>query len=250
MASDKVELSSPFPSPPIFYRLYTDENIAAYQEWRQQAAQTDARVFPRPHPLDPDGLLSLDPPPPPGDGQPYRQFGEWKQFQPRITSLREQNIAQLYSDDADKSTELKRLNQSLLVNFLELVWTLIHHPKDFNQKLDHIHLLLININHILNEYRPHQARDTLKLLMEQQIQRRNSTMNEIQLCLQGAGEMIQSTKVACRVGGPPQDKDEDVEMSMAPTLAPTEEEPKTEFHKDERRRQFWLNQQRMMQLYQ
>ncbi|KAI8621884.1 MED7 protein-domain-containing protein, partial [Chytriomyces sp. MP71] len=80
----------------------------------------------------------------------------------------------------DRATELKKLNHSLLLNFLELQHILVNRPQDFTTKIEHIRILFINMHYLLNGYRPHQARDTLKLLMELQIHRRISMAREIQ----------------------------------------------------------------------
>ncbi|KAG0054589.1 Mediator of RNA polymerase II transcription subunit 7 [Gryganskiella cystojenkinii] len=42
-------------------------------------------------------------------------------------------------------------------------------PFAFAVKVDQIRMIFINMHHILNEYRPHQARETLRLMMQNQL---------------------------------------------------------------------------------
>ena len=39
------------------------------------------------------------------------------------------------------------------------------------QKLADLRTIMINMHHLINEYRPHQARETLILMMEEQVER-------------------------------------------------------------------------------
>ncbi|KAJ3241670.1 Mediator of RNA polymerase II transcription subunit 7 [Chytriomyces hyalinus] len=94
-------------------------------------------------------------------------------------------VAQLYesTNTGDRAAELKKLNHAILLNFMELLQILVKNPEEHTRKIEHIRLLFININYLLNEYRPHQARDTLKLLMQLQIHRRIIMASDIQKCL-------------------------------------------------------------------
>ncbi|KAJ3404801.1 Mediator of RNA polymerase II transcription subunit 7 [Chytriomyces hyalinus] len=74
---------------------------------------------------------------------------------------------------------------------MELLQILVKDPEEHTRKIEHIRLLFININYLLNEYRPHQARDTLKLLMQLQIQRRITMAADIQKCLSDMNAVFQ-----------------------------------------------------------
>lgn len=81
-------------------------------------------------------------------------------------------------DDADRQAthydaalELKRLAKSLLLNFLELTGTLAQRPADAAAKVDDLRTLLINMHHGLNEYRPHQARESAAEMMQDHLDR-------------------------------------------------------------------------------
>ncbi|EDO36994.1 predicted protein [Nematostella vectensis] len=125
---------SPFPLPPIQYsKLYTDENIA----------QGNAPE-----------------PPPPIEGS-YSVFGaSFESDESIIRPLEVQGITRLYPQRRlDRISELKKLNHSILMNFLELLDTLIQTSSSAKRdaKLEDIRVLFINMHHLINELRPHQV---------------------------------------------------------------------------------------------
>ncbi len=97
-------------------------------------------------------------------------------------------IAQLYKetdipngeDSKFKIEELKKLLKSLLLNFLEIVGVMSVSPDQFVVKIEHIRTILINIHHLLNEYRPHQSRESLILLLEKQVETKKDEIKEIE----------------------------------------------------------------------
>lgn len=83
-------------------------------------------------------------------------------------------------DNSDHIEELKKLNKLLLAKFLELLHILTTQPDGFQLRVEEIELILVNMHHLLNSYRPHQARQTLISCMEQQIQAKQQTSQSIQ----------------------------------------------------------------------
>ena len=100
--------------------------------------------------------------------------------------------------------ELKKLNHSILIAYLDLLEILIKAPTkelprdqqqiDFNteqqtfktlrdQKLEDIELLFINMHHLINELRPHQARDNIRCILEMQKKQRIETAQKFKLFL-------------------------------------------------------------------
>lgn len=71
----------------------------------------------------------------------------------------------------DRALELKRLVKSLLLNFLELTGTLGQSPLHADAKVADLRTLLINVHHALNEYRPHQARESAAEMMQEHLDR-------------------------------------------------------------------------------
>ncbi|GJJ71141.1 mediator of RNA polymerase II transcription subunit 7 [Entomortierella parvispora] len=135
--------SSAFPAPPFYFQ----------------------RLSKLPFPV-----LALEPPPPVQSGK-YWQFGRPFDTQETLATLEQQGCQQLYpKGPIDRVKELKKLNHSAIFNFLELVHTLTTTPGEHYKRVDEIRMIFINMHHILNEYRPHQARETLRLMMQNQLQ--------------------------------------------------------------------------------
>lgn len=196
-----VQLSSTYPLAPMDYvNMYTNENIQ----------------------------MGKAPLPPPIIKDTYSCFG--KPIDPNdvlIRSLDQQGIKRLYTlqtkdqaplppattvavnGDIDTTTtpininnhkkELKKLNHSILIAYLDLLEILVKAPNtqlplgqqqiDLNsqqqtfktlrdQKLEDIELLFINMHHLINELRPHQARDNIRCILEMQKRQRLETADK------------------------------------------------------------------------
>ena len=90
-----------------------------------------------------------------------------------------------FSPSIDRKMELKKLNRSILVCFLELLDILILNPAspERNTKINNLSILFINMHHLINEYRPHQARETLRVVLERQKSQREDMILQIQRCV-------------------------------------------------------------------
>jgi mediator of RNA polymerase II transcription subunit 7 len=88
--------------------------------------------------------------------------------------------------------QLKRLNHALLFNFLELLETLITNPADYPRKVDDLELLLVNLHHLANSYRPHQARAFVLTLLEEQLRRSKQLMEGMEKAVMQANEVLQT----------------------------------------------------------
>ncbi|KAG8230757.1 hypothetical protein J437_LFUL009817 [Ladona fulva] len=166
MASEPSQVSS-LPLPPVQYiNQYTDENI------RRGRA-------PRPPPLIHDT---------------YSMFGNsFNADDTIIRPLESQGIKRLYPLHFDRRRELRKLNHSLLVNFLDLLDLLVQCPESprRGEKVEDLSLLFIHIHHLLNEFRPHQARETLRVMMELQKRQRTETALRFQKHLDKVMEILQ-----------------------------------------------------------
>lgn len=191
----ETKLSSTYPLAPMDYvNLYTNENIKT-------------------------GKAPL---PPPIIKDTYECFG--KEIDPNdvlIRSLDQQGIQRLYktAGPVPKDTtaaqqpfininnhkkELKKLNHSILIAYLDLLEILVKAPNtqlpldqqqiDLNsqqqtfktlrdQKLEDIENLFINMHHLINELRPHQARDNIRCILEMQKRQRLETANKFKIHL-------------------------------------------------------------------
>ncbi|XP_075736582.1 mediator of RNA polymerase II transcription subunit 7 isoform X3 [Rhipicephalus microplus] len=162
---------SALPLPSMQYvGLYTDENVQ--------------------HGLAPS------PPRPLHEG--YSMFGApFPGDEPVIHPLESPGIRRLYPQNYEHKKELKKLNHSLLVNFLDMVDILIRCP-DISKRLEKkedMSLLFIHMHHLINEYRPHQARETLRVLLDMQRQQRLDTAHRFQKYLDKVRQILQNTVI-------------------------------------------------------
>ncbi|PIO62463.1 MED7 protein [Teladorsagia circumcincta] len=117
--------------------------------------------------------------PPPPVQSVFTVFGEEYRLEDDIIrSLASQNIKQLYPTKYDWKTEMKKLNRSVVVAFLDLLDILVRCPDhpERNEKINDIQTIFINMHHLINEYRPLQARDTLRMMQSQQLKELKKTV--------------------------------------------------------------------------
>ncbi|KAI9702803.1 MAG: Mediator of RNA polymerase II transcription subunit 7 [Candelina mexicana] len=183
-------VSAAYPAPPPFYRHFTPQNLSRLKE-AQRSQPLDSNTLTQqddaPRTNLPPELRFLIPPEPPSAGL-YRNFGDTYNVIDVLPSLKDQGIEQLYPSppssptitaadgtkiiqNFDRAFYLKKMARSLLLNFLELVGTLAVAPEQYGRKIEDLRALFVNAHHLLNEYRPHQARETLIMMMEDQLER-------------------------------------------------------------------------------
>lgn len=127
------------------------------------------------------------------------------QLKDPLPTLQEMSIQQLYtpppspSSHVDRALILKRLAKSLLLNFLELTGIMATNPEQYEEKVQDLRTLFINFHHLLNEYRPHQARESLILMMQDQLEksrRETEGIREVKEKVEGVIEGLGSVKLA------------------------------------------------------
>ena len=223
-AAPEPELSSFFPNPPPFYKHFTAEN----QERLKQTTDDATQLSPEQLLSLPTELRYLVPPEPPADDDEYRVFGEVAKvhgiddFSNMIDFIRrtldggETQQAPLLADwqyqqlypsppaDADASTAsqtdwsldrqhyLFRFLRSTLLSFVELLGIVSSNPTSpqKDQKLRDILTLVANMHALLNEYRPHQARETLINMMKEQLERKREEVVSIRRMKQKVQETL------------------------------------------------------------
>ncbi|KAI5866027.1 MED7-domain-containing protein [Durotheca rogersii] len=181
--------SSTWPPPPPFWQAFTPENIARIEKSRQQQAERegveDASNV-RLHDL-PRELRALQPPLEPADGE-WRVFGDKYRLVDELPKLEDMQIRRLFPNPEDRDRDgkhfdraliLKRLAKSLLLNFLELMGLFAINPEAAQDKITDIRDMFINFHHLINEYRPHQARESLISMMQAQLDRTRAETNAI-----------------------------------------------------------------------
>jgi hypothetical protein len=140
------------PPPPPFWQLF---------------ASADTSQHPSPPPLPPTAVRS------------YQMFGE--KYARDLPAPTVQDNSVLLADTlaaADVVAELRRLNNSILVNFLLLTELLLTRRDRIRAKLDELSALFATFHHLVNRYREVQARDTLAGYLERQVHdRRRATLD-------------------------------------------------------------------------
>jgi mediator of RNA polymerase II transcription subunit 7 len=139
MDEEQQQASSTWPPPPPFWKAFTPDNIARIQDLRKETAERLGIQDPLTVRLDglPRGLRNLQPPPEPEDGE-WRVFGDKYRLKDELPRLEDDNIRRLFPNPEerdqdgkhfDRATILKRLAESLLLNFLELTGLLATEPE-------------------------------------------------------------------------------------------------------------------------
>ncbi|KYK61138.1 hypothetical protein DCS_02279 [Drechmeria coniospora] len=180
-------LASTFPNPPPFWHDFTPDKLGRIEKLRSELVDEEAaeEATPLRVPNLPDDLTNLQAPPEPADGR-WRVFGDQYMLDDKLPTLEDQGITNLHAaanesqqqqlqdkdgKHYDRALELKKLSKSLLLNFLELVGVMSHNPADGEAKVKDLRTLFINLHHILNEYRPHQARESAIEMMQDHLDR-------------------------------------------------------------------------------
>lgn len=165
MANQEVSSVMSLPLPPAQYiTLFSDENVRKNRTPSKPKTISDS----------------------------YSMFGNSYNNEEMIRSLESQGFRRLIPQHFDRRKELKKLNHSLFANFLDLIDLLVHYPDSPRraEKIDDLSLLFVHIHHLLNEFRPHQARETLRVLMEMQKRTRVETSRRFQKHLFKVRELV------------------------------------------------------------
>ncbi|VDM17273.1 unnamed protein product [Hydatigera taeniaeformis] len=129
----------------------------------------------------------------------YQTFGiQYSTDDPILRPLESFGFRRIYPQTCSRKAELKKLNFSILANYLDLLDIVTRDPSSLKrrEKLDHIGQLFINMHHLLNEYRPHQARDLLREMLTYQVLQSsipltsNSTSFNLSLLVKIASETV------------------------------------------------------------
>ena len=85
-----------------------------------------------------------------------------------------------------------------LVNFLDLLDFLIKSPDSEKrvEKIGDLNLLFIHMHHLINEFRPHQARETLRVMLHVQKRKRLQLAEKFHGHLEKVQETIQEALAA------------------------------------------------------
>lgn len=158
------------------------------------------------------------------DGDPIPVLPNWKYEQLYPTSSTTSTSSSQSS--LDRQQFLLRFIRSILLNYLELLGIVATNPKseDKDEKLKDILTLVANVHALVNEYRPHQARETLIGIMEDQLERKKAEVEGVKRM----GEKVRETLREFESNAPDKDTDVKTEEAKAEALA---EEKRTEMQR-------------------
>ena len=64
----------------------------------------------------------------------------------------------------------------MLVKYLQLTKILVQSPSDCEEKVRELKAAMMNFQFLLNQYRPHEARETIITMLEKQLERRKEVL--------------------------------------------------------------------------
>jgi mediator of RNA polymerase II transcription subunit 7 len=220
------ELKIPFfPPPPPFYQHFTVENKTRLEDIEKDAGLdtltddgSSAKLSAEQILALPTELRYLIPPEPPKDSDEFKVFGavtkakgsdtfnntmEWiSRTLAADYTLTGWKYEQLYpSTDAsssasstlDRQRYLFRFLRSILVAYIELLGIVAVNPtsEQKDAKLKDILTMVTNMHALINEYRPHQARETLIREMERQVDRKKREIESVRKMKERVGDVLE-----------------------------------------------------------
>ncbi|OQE75025.1 hypothetical protein PENNAL_c0074G03251 [Penicillium nalgiovense] len=198
--SQQRAVATAFAPPPPLWKHFTRQNIDKLEQVKAEASKSEDGRLHKNKQWSAAELRALELPselrylvPPDIPEGPYSVFGELQTLSTTLPSLQEQGIEQLYPEPPAVGTEqdsqpspplnhayyLLKISKSLLLNFLEFTGILSVSPEQFESKVEDLRNLFINAHHLLNLYRPHQARESLIMMMEEQLNHSREEMNQM-----------------------------------------------------------------------
>lgn len=165
--------STTFPAPPPFFQHFTQQNVDLHKA-REISQEAEGDVSPsRSARTDAERALDyLVPPEPPHDGT-WRAFDVEHSLKPAEPTLQDAGIEQLFPDHPAvklaPQAYLLSMARSLLTTFLSTTAILAKNPTLYPKQVDDLRTITINMHFLINQYRPHQARETLITLMEERL---------------------------------------------------------------------------------
>lgn len=210
-----------WPAPPPFYKNFTKQNVNELRRLRKEAGvpsagpsshtQLNGEQASELERKDVD-ILSLSaelryliPPQLPTDGA-FTIFGQPKSLQPQDPTLADLEIEQIYPDHAsvhkNPQPHLIALARSLLTKYLHILGVLSANPTDhWEQSTKELEKIVYNMHDLINRYRPHQARESLILMMEERVERMREEIRGIEEGERKAREMVSVFEGSGQGGG-------------------------------------------------
>lgn len=198
--AEEQQLVAPFPAPPPFYQHFTKQNRNRLRQLRKEASSstTDNDAAQDIDILSlPAELRYLIPPPPPSTTK-FTVFGQEIDLEAPEPTLAESGIEQLYPSDPSVKTNpqphLIALARSLLTTFLGLTGVLAANPELYEERVSDLQAIMFNMHSLINQYRPHQARESLIMLMEDRVERMRAEIRGIEEGRERVGKLLEGMK--------------------------------------------------------
>lgn len=120
---------------------------------------------------------------------------EIKVDEPIIRSLEEQGIQPLYPSDYNYRREIKKMNASLAASMLDLLDVLIKCPESDKriEKCTDIEMLFIQMHHLINEMRPHEGRESIRVKLDDQLKERLEMIAYLEEQIQQVIDIVNSS---------------------------------------------------------
>lgn len=191
--------NAPFPAPPPFYTHFTKDNIKRLRQTRKDAGiAPPADGQPPEKDVDilslPAELRYLVPPEPPGNNDLIVFGANASLDAPRVT-LADNGIEQIYPDNSsvlsNPQPHLIALARSMLTTFLSLTGVLSQDPDLQEEKMQDLQTIVYNLHDIINQYRPHQARESLILMMEERVEKMKGEVQKIDHAKESVAKLLQ-----------------------------------------------------------
>lgn len=236
-----------FPDPPPFFRHFTSENQERLKKIEQETAtdEDDKSISNYGSKLSAEQILALPtelryliPPEPPADDEEFNVFGEaakatgsdvfMKNMEFISHAIKEEGVLpewtyeQLFPTTTtshsnisstpatlDRQSYLFRFLRSMLLSYISLLGIVATDPLSSakDDQIANILTMVTNMHALINEYRPHQARETLIVKMEEQLERQRKEVEgvkrmreRVREVLQGFEEDISGKKEEVKVG--------------------------------------------------
>lgn len=199
--SDAQQTATPFPTPPPFYKHFTKQNTSQLQRLRREQGHGKTRDDTRSageQDVDvlqlPSEFRYLIPPQPPTDGR-WRSFGTSHDLNAHDPTLEENGVEQLFPDHPSvkllPQPHLIALARSLLTTFLSMSGVLAQDPSLYEEKVQDLRTMAINMQNLIGSWRPHQARETLILLMEERLDKIRAEIKAVIEAQENVEQMLQ-----------------------------------------------------------
>ena len=188
---EQAAVGSAFPAPPPFYQTFTPENIDRLQKHLESEKGFSSTTFRTTEPTIgtlpdiasvPSAIRNLVPPPAPQDGT-YSLFGTVHTINPASTDV----------SSPPNQPRLLHLIHQMLLKFLSITHILSIDPsnKFYAPAWDQLNALFTEMHQGINAWRPHQTRETLIEMMEDQIAKVKEETQQIRESVGRAREVVE-----------------------------------------------------------